>query len=991
MNEETKNTKTRNIILILIVAIMLIIPTKSFAESWADYFAYNYFYYNRSVYTTIGLSYGGKYNLTGTTQLYCIGYKYALGNYSQRYYVQARVRITGNKAEYWYYNSHSDGFYGYKTSGTSSSREIGIMGGILASNPGGGYSYRYKSNGSYTYRQRTIYYYINKFLGFNSGLSNLWYKSSNNNWGWNSSVMSDLYYASSNLDVAQISTTQSTYNINSGTKVIGPLKVVYTGNTITPSNISVSNGIGFKVYDNASGSGTPLTEIKSGSNFYIILDSPWQISGSDVVTKSITINVKGKSTDVYYADIYFLWNSTYNQPLIATTTGWANAGSSSSVTINVKVQPVSDFSITKVDSVTGEKLAGAKFCIMTNNSTYVKVRKCTDKNGNVIKGEYSYAGTVQDYDNGETSNATSWTGGDWLSHPLLRNGKAWSDGTYTVFETNEDGELIIKDMKVGTTFYLIECGIPDGYNKSDQTYSSWGQLYTSQGRIQYGFYIGTYTVEGETNQSNNQVIVKNVPPKEINITKKDGISGTAISGAEFKLYDTKTKQFLTVTKNSSGIYVPSSGTNTTIKTDSSGNFVVQNYTTYVDTDYGYELWETGAPSAYSLSEQAGYKEIHNTGQYGILIQSGIKRGCVKTATNTKLGELTIYKQDSENRNTSEEAIKLKGAMFKLRYTTNDSDDNWISIDENGDYIYTSTYNHAAVFKTNSNGSVTLKKIKYGTYQIYEVADDITETGYGEESIPTDLYTYDSNLNTAGKNKHDFIREEITVYPVGKVTLTSVNESDGAEHAYTYKLDQQSNYNSSYGAMLGTVPLSSSSQGITVKNKPSDECELIIKKQDLFDNTPLRAGFKIYVSNSGWLAETTSGYIYNSSFDNATVFKLGEEGTGDDDDSVPGGTYENIDDSSIEENTSALENDEDAEYGAGIRIQGLKSGIKYTVYEVEAPKDYYLECQEGYTTAYGGVVKCKTITINNGCTATITVTNVKTINITGYVWEETPRY
>lgn len=211
---------------------------------------------------------------------------------------------------------------------------------------------------------------------------------------------------------------------------------------------------------------------------------------------------------------------------------------------------------------------------------------------------------------------------------------------------------------------------------------------------------------------------------------------------------------------------------------------------------------------------------------------------------------------------------------------------------------------------------------------------------------------------SGEYNYEESVEKATIYKTvdGKVSINDINfgtygiyeveVAEGYNLAYQKGFDKNNNW-----VHIGDYTVTSTKDNVTVDAINAKYGNIIINKVDEEDNnTKLRAGFKLYSENTkGWVAQINGAYTHNNSEDNATTFYT-ENGT--------------------------------------TNIQNLEFG-KYQVFETQAPAGYDLRAQENYKDGKA-LVGTANLNKNDGeKTVTFTLTNVKLISISGYVWVDVP--
>ncbi|MBR0427120.1 MAG: hypothetical protein IJK18_02830 [Clostridia bacterium] len=288
----------------------------------------------------------------------------------------------------------------------------------------------------------------------------------------------------------------------------------------------------------------------------------------------------------------------------------------------------------------------------------------------------------------------------------------------------------------------------------------------------------------------------------------------------------------------------------------------------------YKIYEVKAPSGYILEDQPGYDAKNKWVYFGTAVVNANTAKVKKTFTNSKTrGNLTITKIDKKTKKALKAGFKIQTPSGK-----------WLS-GKNGSYNYNNTFVGAEVYTS----PITLKKLKFGIYKVYEV---IPPKGYILEDQPG----YDKT------NKWVYFGTATINANIVKVTKTYTN----------YKTETGS---------------------------------LTINKVDKDTGVSLSAGFKIQTSSGQWLSGTNGSYNYNNSLEGAQT------------------------------------------YASPITLSGLKFGT-YKIYEVTPPKGYDLAEQEGYDKTNNWVPYGKATINANSPKVSRKITNEQKISIKGYVWIDT---
>ena len=448
-------------------------------------------------------------------------------------------------------------------------------------------------------------------------------------------------------------------------------------------------------------------------------------------------------------------------------------------------------------------------------------------------------------------------------------------------------------------------------------------------------------------------------------------------------YKNKIKNISNIPNNKTSFYVKCTSPNQSIKTL---RINVKNET------YQVELW---------FLESTGYLGSEN------IVSAGQTSACQKLITvkdrvlNTTnyvdiafaeepKGSFTINKTDA----VTSTVINNSEASFKVKTSSG-----WLS-GSKGSYIYNNTEAMANTYST-TKGILTIDGLKYGTYTVKEITSpvnymisnttlDVTIDNAHQKPSKNYSNTPLGNITITkkdSKTKNTILEiTQFKVYKKDKGWLTDINKYHSDESKA--KLYQTSNgklelkgllygdytikeVSSPNGYILAVQPTKSINVTLANSNRYPNvdytnlkKGSITINKKDVDTNQNIEgAGFKIQTSN-GWLQGKQAPYTYNTSYENATIYRFKNEYS----------LTDNIIYSS----------------GNGLKIDGLDDGA-YHIYEVEPPTGYLLKHQEGYDASKGYVDTNKVITISSNSQVydieTI-ITNVKKISIEGYVWEDT---
>ena len=342
----------------------------------------------------------------------------------------------------------------------------------------------------------------------------------------------------------------------------------------------------------------------------------------------------------------------------------------------------------------------------------------------------------------------------------------------TTFYTDADsnGVITIQRLKY-YTYYIYEVEAPSEYNLSQQTkYKSTSDpngfaqskpiVYCGSREIKSDSRLVTW---GETNKKRGTM----------ELTKVDSIyTSTKLKGAEYKIYyvDASGNKKGWLSSVSSGEY-GTTATMSSAKKFSSGygygtlseatngtSITDKTITTIKHLKYGtYYIYEVTDPTGkdgtsydsqmYDMSRQRNYNTkasalssgVDHSGNYvyikSVTINGGGTRAsnAIQTSNtpNTSRANLTIHKYDGDNTNTKIRAGFKIYAILDERDSSGKRIEGWLSgnangaaatnITENNTYKYTNTKANATIYYTNqSTGQITLNRLKFGTYRVYEV-------------------------------------------------------------------------------------------------------------------------------------------------------------------------------------------------------------------------------------------------------------------------------
>lgn len=363
-----------------------------------------------------------------------------------------------------------------------------------------------------------------------------------------------------------------------------------------------------------------------------------------------------------------------------------------------------DFELTIVkENEQGTKLSGAQFLIY---------RHIKDGNGTWYLKSEEYKKYANDKYTMEKSEAKDTetkyrreylykTGKNKYTYKKVSYDTAKSDSDY-IFETDANGKILLKNLKVGGDYFAKEVKAPDGYKE-----------------LEYPVRLGTCPTSKKKTKT-----IKNTPEGTgacITIVKENE-RGTRLSGAVFVIY-----------RDVGGSVEYLRRDHTYVKT--------KYPYVYDDADYRYTTNEDGKielidlePGTYYAIEvvaPSGYQKIDGEIQLGNITekqQAPIEKKIQNIHGNV---DLTIVKE-------SDKGKKLRGAVFVIYRNVGGTEEylrrdntyvktNYDNVFDDQDYRYT----------TNGEGKIELTDLEPGTYYAREV---VAPSGYEKIDDPIELGT-----------------------------------------------------------------------------------------------------------------------------------------------------------------------------------------------------------------------------------------------------------
>ena len=265
----------------------------------------------------------------------------------------------------------------------------------------------------------------------------------------------------------------------------------------------------------------------------------------------------------------------------------------------------------------------------------------------------------------------------------------YSDGTVIgdangIYRTDENGEILIKNLTPNRTVIVTETKAPDGY------------LIDTQSQV----------IQINAGKA-NVLTFKDTPKGKLIITKKDSATGALLSGAEFRIMTAagcevgKDGVIGTATLTQNGLFT----------TDGNGQIILSNLMpgTYVIT-------ETKAPAGYHIDQAVTNVTMAPNGDTQSIV-----------ITDTPLGSLVIVKKDAA---TGE---ALRGVEFEVR-----TSDGTLVANAGGRVSSNGRYS------TNDEGKIVLTDLAPDTYVVTETQ---TLSGYVLDATPHSIVVKTNDVQT----------------------------------------------------------------------------------------------------------------------------------------------------------------------------------------------------------------------------------------------------
>ena len=475
---------------------------------------------------------------------------------------------------------------------------------------------------------------------------------------------------------------------------------------------------------------------KGSDNYCIGVNGNIAINGANIELQKYLTNKGKDNKENVYSQRFVFYENDITQYSIAPSAPVSEKDTKTVVNgcyLSLGASPMAKSSIgtkTNVGETENFQIVRAIYQHWTEPTYFIYNRKgelVFDVQGSSVKPvknkEGFWCGTVQTYTNNRTG-AQKWKLQDGSSNGHIDNISSISD-----LDTGHTLKFISSaDEEHKTVLNLIG-------NKIENKI----QVYTDDGtdackfvvkKTNNGSLVSPVEIESTEQEIAHRTITFEAVNKEggkITIIKqdKDEVS-KKLQGAEFKIY--KENGGWLIQNDEETSYNTDYSKATAFVTDKSGQRVIDNL------DFGnYYIYETKAPTNYSLSAQEGYLKAEK-GSDSITDKEWVYAGTCKIEktkgevevplVNERLGSLSITKQDSDTKE------KLVGTEFKL-YATNLNTNiiaggkGWVTLN-NGQIGYSTDYNNANAFTTNNEGTVLVENLSYGTYYIYETK---APTGY----------------------------------------------------------------------------------------------------------------------------------------------------------------------------------------------------------------------------------------------------------------------
>ena len=389
---------------------------------------------------------------------------------------------------------------------------------------------------------------------------------------------------------------------------------------------------------------------------------------------------------------------------------------------------------------------------------------------------------------------TSAGGKGWLKSNGSLTSSFSSAYTYT---TSGYGTVTISELEKGT-YYIYETRAASGYDIEDQRvlYPNSKDPNGFAGQSQYGRCVYLATAS-----SNHDFITLASFKQKPQIVRSAGIGKTdldtkeGIANAGFTVLQRLSRDYLQdETQFNAGefVWLRSDGSITSsfseayeFRTDSSGNFSIDNITTYGRC----YIYETSAGNGYRLREQeSGYKIGKPSAYTGNFFSEWVYIGYKDITTNAGttikqdvtnehlLGDLVIEKKDATYQSDLQvtDEVYLSGAKFKLYGTTKHGKTGWVrrSTIRGNTKFTVGTYQEATEFTTDANGKINIYDLEFGKYYIYETKG---ASGYNLKEQPG-YHQSMTGSSSLGSSDWVYMGEVVHSYNNGQTTYIELENT-----------------------------------------------------------------------------------------------------------------------------------------------------------------------------------------------------------------------